>query len=570
MRTCFATSWASCAQRHSHALFIALAAFGGACAGDIGDSSSSSDTPGGNDIASTGTGPNDVGGPGATSECHAGVVTPGPSPVRRLTIHEYNNTVRDLLNDTASPANAFPEEERGLGFTNNANSQSTSNLLVEAYEASAADLAVAATANLPKLMSCDPIAQGDSCVRTFLTAFGLKAYRRPLETAEVDRLFSFYSTNKQAYDVPTAVRMTVQAVLESPYFIYRVETQGATSVSQLSGYEIASRLSYLFWSSMPDAALFDAAASGKLSTSAGIAEQARRLFQDPRARQSIETFFSEWLGTDGKAQKDPALFPKFTPEVQGLLRQESTLFVDDLVFKGGSLQTLLFVNYTFMNRPLASYYGVQGPSGDTFEKVTLDPSKRAGVLTQAGLLAIYAKVNQTSPIARGHFVRESLLCDPPPQPPPNIPPLAPPSPSLTTRERLAQHRTNAACSGCHTLMDPLGFGFEHFDAAGLWRDTEAGKAIDATGEVTHTSDADGTFNGAMELASKLSKSTQVQSCAVKQAFRFGYGRGESDLDQCTLDRLGSAFAKNGGDFGDLLIELTQTDAFFYRSNEVAK
>ena len=191
--------------------------------------------------------------------------------------------------------------------------------------------------------------------------------------------------------------MTVQAVLESPYFVYRVETQGANSVSQLSGYEIASRLSYLFWSSMPDAALFDAAASGKLQTGAGIAEQARRMFQDPRASQSVETLFSEWLGTDAKTPKIPALFPKYTPVVQGLLRQESTLFVDDLVFHGGGLQTLLLGTYSFMNKPLAAYYGVAGPAGDAFEKVTLDPSKRAGVLTQAGLLAAYAKVNQTSP-----------------------------------------------------------------------------------------------------------------------------------------------------------------------------
>ncbi len=563
MNTCFATSWATCAQRHSYTLVLVLAGLGGACTGNIADPIPAPGAVDQNDTSGASLG-------GTGSGCREGVVVPGPSPVRRLTIHEYNNTVRDLLGDATSPANAFPEEERGLGFTNNANAQSTSGLLIEAYEASAADLATAATSSLSKLMSCDPVAQGDACVRSFLTSFGLKAYRRPLETDEVDRLFSFYSTNQQAYDTPTAVRMTVQAVLESPYFMYRVETSGSGDVSQLSGYEIASRLSYLLWSSMPDATLFDAAASGKLQTAPGIAEQARRMFADPRASRAIETLFSEWLGTDGKTQKDQALFPKFTPAIQGLLRQESTLFVDDLVFHGGGLQALLLGGYTFLNKPLASFYGVAGPMGDAFEKVALGPGKRAGVLTQAGLLATYAKVNQTSPVARGHFVRDSLLCDPPPPPPPNIPALPPPDPSLTTRERLAQHRSNAACAGCHTLMDPIGFGFEHFDAEGLWRDQEAGKAIDATGEIVKTSDANGTFDGALELAGRLSKSAQVEGCAVKQAFRFAYGRGESDVDRCTLERLGSAFAKSGGDFAALIIELTQTDAFLYRSNEVSK
>src|SRR5450432_118290 len=260
-----------------------------ACQGRIGEDDQGP-TPNGSDVgaSTTGTG---TGGNGATVvDCTGAAVQPGPTLIRRLTIAEYNNTAHDLLSDSTAPASAFPAEELGDGFTNSAQAQSTSDLLIEGYETAAASLATAAVANLPKLFGCDPTTQGTTCVRTFLTSFGQKAYRRPLEAAEVDDLVTFYSTNQQAYDVPTAARMTLQTMLQSPYFLYRVETLGNGKVSRLSDYEIASRLSYLFWSSMPDAPLFASAAAGQLGTSSGILEQAQRLFKDPRAQQSIGTF----------------------------------------------------------------------------------------------------------------------------------------------------------------------------------------------------------------------------------------------------------------------------------------
>jgi hypothetical protein len=198
-------------------------------------------------------------------------------------------------------------------------------------------------------------------------------------------------------------------------------------------------------------------------------------------------------------QKDGGLYPQFNPAVRGLLRKELELLVTDVMLGGGG-KSLLDADYTFMNKDLAAYYGVQGPSGDAFEKVMLDPKKYQGILTRAGIMAANAKVNQTSPVVRGFFVRERMMCAPPPPPPATVNTTPPsPDPNSTTRERFAKHRADPACASCHELMDPMGFAFEHYDAVGRWRDTDGGKAIDATGEIVGSDDADGKFDGALEL-----------------------------------------------------------------------
>jgi hypothetical protein len=501
-------------------------------------------------------------------ECATAGIQPGPSPLRRLTREDYNHTVRDLLADTTAPASTFPEEEIALNFVNNADIQSVSSLLIEGYENAAVKLASAAAEDVPTLLGCDPVATGeDACMQAFIPSFGLKAYRAPLDTAEVDDLFAFYSTSKATYGFETAVRMTLQAMLQMPQFLYRVEVPSSDAIARASGYEIATRLSYLVWSSMPDQALFDAAASGKLDTPEGIEDEARRLLADPRAHDSVATFFASWLDLGRLKRvdpKDPNTFPTLTAELIPLLREESSRFLDD-VFFSGKLETLLLGNYTFLNQSLATYYGITGPTSEAFERVTL-PNTRVGFLTQAGFLAGYAKVNETSPIARGLFVRDRMLCDPPEAPPANIPSLPPPSPNATTRERLAMHRSEEVCASCHSKMDPIGFGLEHFDGAGLWRDSENGTPVDATGELVGT-DVDGSFDGANELAAKLGQSEQVEQCAVRNWFRYAYGRAEGDVDGCSLLALETAFTASEGNFAELVVELTRSDAFVYRTNE---
>jgi hypothetical protein len=488
----------------------------------------------------------------------------GAAPLRRLTRFEYDNTVRDLLGDTTQPALAFPDEELVFGFANNSAQQSLSSLLIEGYEGAAVTLATNVTTDLPTLLGCSPSpGTEDDCVRSFLPRFGRRAYRRPLESDELDRLFAFYSASKAAYDFPTAVRMVVQAMLQSPHFLYRIELESPDGVpAKVSQFELATRLSYLLWGSAPDDALLDAAAAGNLDTAA----QAERLLNDPRAHGLVGELFAEWLQLDkvGRVEKDATLFPAFTPDVRTLLRRETDVFTDDLVFSGGGVQQLLTAPYSFVNGALASYYGISGPTGADFQKVMLPEGRRQGLLTQASFLAAAAHANQTAPVQRGLFVRDRLLCAPPPPPPATVKAIPPvPDPTLTTRQRFSQHETDPSCAGCHSLMDPIGFGFEHYDAVGIWRDTENGNAVDATGKLTAT-DVDGTFDGALDLSSRLARSRRVSDCTVTQWFRFAYGRQETADDGATLDALKAGFAAKQS-FRELLLSLTQSDAFLYRA-----
>jgi hypothetical protein len=322
---------------------------------------------------------------------------------------------------------------------------------------------------------------------------------------------------------------------------------------------------------MPDAALFEAANSGALDTADGVTAQTQRMLTDPKINRAVGKFFSEWLELDtlGRVSRDAALFPTFTSDIKQLMRTETERFTTDVVFSGaGDLKALLLGTYSFMNKPLADFYGVTGPQGEAFERVELDATKRVGLLTQGSLMAAHANTNQTSPVARGFFVRARFLCTPPPPPPATIN-VTPPEfdPNVSTRERFTLHRKDPVCASCHQLMDPVGLGFENFDAVGRYRTEEAGKPIDASGEFFSTDDIDGQFNGAVEMAGKLASSAMTRTCMVKQWFRYGYGRGEGDIDRCTLDALGRAFTASGGNVRDLLMRLTQTDAFLYRTNE---
>ncbi|MBX7116855.1 MAG: DUF1592 domain-containing protein [Myxococcaceae bacterium] len=506
------------------------------------------------------------------AECLPGPPVPGASPLRRLTKVEYENTVADLLGDTSQPSLRFPAEEIGLGFTNNADVQTVSDVLIERYETEAIRLAAAFTQDLPGLLGgCDLSAEKqDGCVKDFITSFGRRVYRRALAADEVNRLQGFYLAAKATDDFPTAVRLTVQAMLQSPSFLYRVEFgDGAVGTSRVTGYELASRLSYLLWSSAPDTALLDAAANGQLDTAPGLAAEAQRLLNErARSDRSLKEFFGQWLHLDGVGvvEKQPQLFPAFTDEIRGLLRKETELFTISVV-KSGNLKDLFAADYTFLNQPLAKFYGVSGPTGSAFERVTHEPGRRAGLLTQGSLLSAHAKANQTSPVARGFFVLDSILCMPP-KPPPQGAQIRVPEldPTLSTRERFERHRTDNYCASCHYQMDPIGFAFENYDAAGVWRTDENGITINASGALINT-DIDGSFKNAIELSQKLATSAQAQACVVRNWFRFSYGRGDGNADACALQSLDDILNHTGGNLNELITGLTQTDMFRYRTNE---
>ncbi|KIG17673.1 Cellulose-binding domain protein [Enhygromyxa salina] len=531
-----------------------------------------------------GDGDGDGDGDEELTACEANI-EPGPAPIRRLTRVEYNNTIYQLFGDNSQPANAFPADEVAGSFDNQAAALVVSPLLAEQYEIAAEQLASThAPALMDQLPACGGVAPDpDSCTadaEAFITSFGKRAYRRPLTDDEVSTYIDLFITGtglgETSYEPVVGVEVILQGMLQSPHFLYRVEfgaaelVAGGEDVVALTSYEIASRLSYLLWNTMPDASLFEAADADELQTAAQIEAQARRMMDTPRAREAVKNFHRQWLGL-GRIEpqiaangKNLEIYPDYSDDLLSLWRRETEAFIDDAVFEqGANVEVLFTANYTMMNKPLADFYGVTGPTTDAFERVDLDPSKYAGFLTHAGLLALYAKPDRSSPIHRGKFVREVLLCQSPP-PPPDIVPEAPSvDESQTTRDQFLQHSADALCAGCHRLMDPLGFGFEHFDGIGRYRETEWGLAIDASGELIET-DNDGPYDGAVELAAKLAASEQVKNCVATQWFQFGYGRTKTPEDSCSVEEIQADFAAANYDIKELIIALTLTDAFRYR------
>jgi hypothetical protein len=555
------------------ALLLLLLA--GACTGNVADPSPSG-SPGPSappalpapaaPVGGTALGP-DRAAPG----CQA--IAPGPSPLRRLTRFEYDNTVRDLLGDRTRPGHDFPVEERALGFDNGAESRSVSSLLADRYFAAASQLAAAAVTRLPDLLPCDPAREGDGpCLDRFLDGFGKRAWRRPLAPAERENLRRTFADSK-GDTFARRLEAVIQVMLLSPQFLYRVERGTAVPGApylRLTPWELASRLSYLLWGSLPDEPLMAAAEAGQLATAPQVLEQARRMVKDPRAGAMVTAFSDEWLRLEELADldKEAAVFPAFTPELRGPLRAETEALIDDVLWKGdGKLSTLLEAPFTFVNGPLARFYGTPGVTGDAFQKVPQDASKRLGVLGHAGILAVLGvpDTGLTSLVYRGLFVRERLLCDDLPDPPPNAAAMNPPfSPTTTAREWSLARQQIALCGACHHRMDPIGFGLESFDGIGQWRATDRGKPVDASGQLEGT-DVDGPFVGLPELAHKLARSKQVHDCLALQWFRFGYGRKEETEDACSVGTLRRVFSSSQGDIRELLVALTQTDAFLYRS-----
>ena len=516
-----------------------------------------------------------------TEDVCATGIHPGGAPIRRMTRFEYNNAVRDLLGDATRPADTFVAEEEALGFNNQATALGVTQLLAEQYMDASEGIAERAAEDWKKVLPCDPVKTGeDTCASRFIATFGQKAFRRPLAQAESDRLQQLYAWGKQKYDFSTGLQLVIQAALQSPRFLYRVEmgmpdpVKDQADVTELDSWEVASRLSFLIWSSIPDDELFAAAESNALQDPAAIERQARRMLEDPRARDAVASFHAQWLGLSRieTLDKDAKVYPTYTPALRPLWERETLSFLDHVVFDDakGDVKTMLTAPYSMMNADLAAFYGVKGPKGEGFEQVSLDPKQRAGLLTQASLLAVNAKPNQSSPVHRGKFVRERLLCQPLPPPPNNVN-IQPPDvdPKATTRQKFAQHSSDPYCAGCHKLMDPIGFGFESYDGIGQFRTTDHALPVDATGELTRTRDSDGKFDGAIELAARLGDSAEVRECVATQWFRFGYGHGEEKADACAMNQLQDAFRAADYNVKELLVALTRTDAFRYRAVVVA-
>ena len=501
---------------------------------------------------------------------------PGPAVIRRLTRTEYGRTLRDLLGAGLVDTSTLPPDEQALGFDNNADVLGTSDLLVEQLAGLAEAAGEVVAKNPTPFAPCAESAADAACGSTFVATFGRRAWRRDLSAAELTALTDVFASGQADVGFSEGVVRAVSVMLQSPQFLYRVEV-GGDAVADLPGAvrltssEVASRLSYLIWGSMPDEALLQAAAADALTTPAQIEQAARRLLADPRAHEVVASFHAQWLGLDGlkELDKDTVVYSTFTPALRTSLRAETERFVEEVVWKGeGTLSALLSASYSFVDAGLASYYGVTAPSGTGLQRIDFDKTRRAGLLTQGSILAVHSKPNQSSPVHRGRFVREQLLCTTPQPPPANLE-IRPPAldPRKTTRQRFSEHTTDAFCAICHKMLDPIGFGFEHYDGIGRWRDTESGLPVDAHGALTGT-DVDGDFDGVPALAQRLARSSDVSACYATQWFRFGYGRGETTDDACTLAQLSGALTAAKGDVRELIVALTQTEGFRFRRQEV--
>jgi hypothetical protein len=466
-------------------------------------------------------------------------------------------------------ARGLPLESRpkGYAFDNGAEAGLATSTHVEAWLTHGATLAARVTP------PCRPTgADRRPCAEQFVRQFGRRAYRRPLEAAEVSR---FVALVTGADDFDAGVRAVVASMVSSPFFLYRFELgeRQADGSYRLSPFEVASALSYALWRSLPDDALLDAAQAGRLATRDDVAREARRLVDHPRARETVRAFASQWLGLERLATVDkaPALFPAFTPALREAMQRETPAFVEHVLFDGsGRFDELLTARTSFVEGPLASLYGLPAAPAGVRD---LGPARAAGLLSHAGLLSAYAHSDQTSPVKRGVFVREQLLCQHFPPPPANAGGVPRVDPTATTRERFRQHAADPSCRGCHQYIDEVGFGFEGFDALGAVRTLEAGAPIDTTGELRDVERfGAGTtirFATLPELGAALAQSRRAKACFATTVFRYTRGRVESEAERCTVEALAERFIASGGDLKTVLVDALADERFLSRTAEVA-
>ncbi len=387
-----------------------------------------------------------------------------------------------------------------------------------------------------------------ACLRTNLENLARRAWRRPVTATEIDKLvqLSGGATPEQS------IESGIEAILVSPAFLFRIESP------RLNDYEVASRLSYFLWSSMPDDQLLRAAGNGQLSHPAAFAAEARRMLADPKSNALAENFAAQWLEFRNLdfVHHDPAGFPEFTDDLRDAMRKETELFVAYVIHQDRSILDFLDARYTFVNELLAKIYGVPGVEGDRFRKVDLAGAPRLGILTQASVLTVTSYSTRTSPVLRGKWILENILNDPPPPPPANVAALRDPSsePTVTLRRQLEEHRSNPACSGCHSRMDAMGFGLENFDAIGRWRTREGTLPIDSTG----TLPGGESFSSPAELAAILASHPEAFARAVtEKLLTFALGRELDSRDRATAQRIAQAAAANNYRFSDLILGVAE-------------
>jgi hypothetical protein len=506
----------------------------------------------------------------------AAAFSPAPSTLRRLTSTQYRNTIADLLPGTTINTDLDPDTALDGFASIGAARVSLSATATEQFDTAAFDLAHQAlsnTATRGALVGCAPAGTtDDTCARTFVTTFGRRAWRRELTADEITRYATIGTTAAgMVKDFWGGLEYALAGLLDSPHFLYREEL-GAADPSDstrrvFSGYELASRLSFLITNSTPDDTLLDAAKSGKLGTTAGLAAEAQRLLASPRAHAAMANFFTELyaLGNLDSLPQSPMFFPAVSATLGASMRTETLKVLDDIAFGAGTdYRTFFGSTTTYVNKELASLYGLPAVSGSDFVKVSLPASgPRAGFLGQGSFLAMYSHADSGSPTRRGKFIREVILCQAVPSAPPDVnttfPVDAPGATQRTTRQKLEQHRmAGSSCQACHQVMDPVGLGMENFDGVGAYRTTEAGQTIDASGQLDSVA-----YTDARGLGTALKNHPDLGSCVTRGVLRYTIAHIETAGEQPVVDALAQQFASNGYKFGSLVLGVVASASFRY-------
>jgi hypothetical protein len=524
---------------------------------------------------------------------------------RRLNRDEYNNTIHDLLGTDSRLADDFPADDSGYGFDNNGDVLSLPPVLAEKYLAAAEkaiDAAFRADELRLRILNPEPDDVVPFQYRAFvrpeghdgvkrnssddlppppaphtlelrraadiLRAFGDHAYRRPITHAEVMRLQHFVEEGQRGIEGwQGGLRMALRAILVSPHFLFRVEADPRPGLPPIGEYvtdfELASRLSYFLWSSMPDAELFAHAARGTLRRGDNLRVQVQRMLRDKKSLALADNFAGQWLQTRGLAQfrPDKSRFPEFDESLRQAMVRETTLWFDHVAREDRGVLEFIDADYTFVNERLARHYGIAGVQGEEFRRVSLKGVHRGGLLTQASVLAVTSNPTRTSPVKRGKWILDNLLGAPPAPPPTGVEGLRDDQASILTgtpRQRLEHHRTDPSCAACHRRMDPLGFGLENFDPIGAWRDREDGQPIDASGRLP----SGRAFVGPDELkAILLEQRERFARCLAEKMLTYALGRGTERSDRRAVDAITSDLIRQDYRFSALVMAVVRSYPF---------
>lgn len=531
-----------------------------------------------------GSGGSDAGSDGGEGGGVPGVEAPSPGPrVARLTHQQWENTIRDLfyLAEPTGISETFRADpaQAGFIFDNDATTLEVDQALWSGYRRAALEVSALVAADEQILTAILPPDSGDPAARAraFVQEFGPRAYRRPLTPEEEEHLVGFFDEAPALFpgEDPfiAGVRMVIEAVLQSPHFLYRIEQSEAEEdgVIPLGEYEVASRMSYFLWNSMPDDELFVAAGASELLDPQMVEEQARRMLADPRAREVTAHFHDLLLETrdfEGIAPSE-AFFPEAPAQLGALAQEENRRFVESVIFdRSGGWTELLTSTETFVNADLAEVYGLEGSYTEEFVSAQLDPEQRRGLFTQVGFLATNATSVNPDPIHRGVFLAERITCTKIAAPPDGVPPL-PPVDGKTNRQTVEEHTEapGTACQGCHsTWINPMGFPFENYDAMGAWRTEDNGFPVDASASVL-LGDGRVDVANAVELIDLLAADPKVHECYMRHWIEYAQGRLSGSEDDAWVARLGERSLDDGAPVTDLLVELVTSPAFLNRSTE---